>query len=751
MTCRSGVNAGTPLRVEGSIEGGSTMRFCTFARCPASVAAIDSRCTRKGIAWLAALMLAVLPLPARAQDDDLPARVGRIAEFAGQLFLSPQDRPTEWEAIGINYPITSGGNLWVSGDGRAEVDYGGGQFRLAGDTSVHVSRLDDRQLALFIARGRLIVRVRSLDPGDVSRVDTPNTQVTLTRPGLYRIDVAPDREVTTLTVREGEAQVALANGAQQSLPGQSVTVVGINAANADIRNSIGADGFDTWSANRDRRYERGRSTAYVSREMVGYADLDEHGSWQTYPEYGAVWFPTTVAPGWAPYSDGYWTDVGGWGRTWVDRAPWGYAPFHYGRWAWVGGRWGWCPGAYVARPVWAPALVAWVGGPGWGLSVRHGAPVYGWVPLGWGDVYHPHWRRCSHNCWAHYNRPYAVNVTVRPAAPPARYANAGVPGAVSAVAAPVLAGRNPVATNRVDVPPSLAASAPVMASTPPVALEPRAASRTGTGNANPPPGASAHLRAPRPEPLGPDRVSRPVPPIPGAAPGTPAGGAALSGTPLPSAPVARPGQGPAPSTSPSGAPTARARGEGAAPKTAAAGTAAQPGLAAQPAQVQAPLASPPGASGALAPAPRESPPSRPPQPQRPRDPNAPLTAPQTAPGMAQVPTQSNETGRPARREPPRSRDPPAALQPVPAGTAPSPPVASRPVPTVAPPVRGAPASSPGLAGTAGVSAPAAPTAAAIPPPHTAGPAPAVPGNARGGKPVQKSVPDALPTGTGAAK
>ncbi len=263
---------------------------------------------RRGIAWLAALLLAVLPFAARAQDDDLPGRVGRIADFAGQLVLSPQDRPTEWEPIGINYPITSGDNLWVSGDGRAEVDYGGGQFRIAGDTSVHVSRLDDRQLALFIAQGRLIVRVRSLDPGDVSRVDTPNTQVTLTRPGLYRIEVAPDREATTLTVREGEAQVALAYGAQQSLPGQTVTVVGSNAVNADIRNSIGVDGFDTWSADRDRRYERGRSTAYVSREMVGYADLDEHGSWQTYPEYGAVWFPTAVAPGWAPYSDGYWTE-----------------------------------------------------------------------------------------------------------------------------------------------------------------------------------------------------------------------------------------------------------------------------------------------------------------------------------------------------------------------------------------------------------------------------------------------------------
>src|SRR5690348_4334726 len=67
------------------------------------------------------------------QPDDLPGRVGRVADVAGQLFLAPEDRPDAWEAIGLNYPITNGDNLWVGNDGRAEIDFGGGQFRLAGD------------------------------------------------------------------------------------------------------------------------------------------------------------------------------------------------------------------------------------------------------------------------------------------------------------------------------------------------------------------------------------------------------------------------------------------------------------------------------------------------------------------------------------------------------------------------------------------------------------------------------------------
>ena len=149
--------------------------------------------------------------------------------------------------------------------------------------------------------------------------------------------------------------------------------------------------------------------------MVGAAELDQYGTWSQVPEYGAVWYPTAVEPDWAPYRNGYWADVGAWGPTWVDAAPWGYAPFHYGRWVFVGSRWGWCPGTYVARPLWAPALVGWTGGPGWGISLNVGGPVFGWVPLAWGEPYRPWWNRCSYGCWDRFNRPYAVNVVrVRP-------------------------------------------------------------------------------------------------------------------------------------------------------------------------------------------------------------------------------------------------------------------------------------------------------------------------------------------------
>src|SRR5690349_20965810 len=154
-----------------------------------NVAAIPvvTRIARFAVACAAVALAAASPV-AVAQED-LPGRVGRVANVAGELFVAPQDQPDAWAPAGINYPVAAGDNLWVGNDGRAEVDVGGTQLRLGGDSNLHVSRLDDRQFALFVAQGRVSIRVRVLEGGELARVDTPNAQVTITRPGLYRVDV----------------------------------------------------------------------------------------------------------------------------------------------------------------------------------------------------------------------------------------------------------------------------------------------------------------------------------------------------------------------------------------------------------------------------------------------------------------------------------------------------------------------------------------------------------------------------------
>jgi len=572
------------------------------------------------------------------------------------LYHAPADRAEDWSEIGQNFPIADGDNLWVARDGRAEVDYGGGQFRLAAETNLHLSRLDERQLALFIAAGRVIVRVRVLEPDDAVRIDTPATQVVLARPGLYRIDVAQDSPSTTVIVREGLAEFASTSAIVQVVPGQSAVVTGVANEPPDIRAAAGIDGFDAWSAARDRVYEQPRQYAYVSRQMVGAADLDRYGTWQAYPDYGAVWFPTDVSPAWAPYRFGRWTWLTDWGYTWVDDAPWGYAPFHYGRWAYIGGRWGWCPGTFVARPSWAPALVAWYGGSGW-----RQAGVYGWVPLGWREPYVPPVGTCSTRCWARYNRPYAVNVAERRDAPPARYANWNVPGGITAVPGAALAGEKPVAINRLPVASSLAYAPSLVTSAP--AIKPEAPVRPATRRDERVPRPASALRQEA-------TVRAPVAPIaPTAAP-------AASGRPLLPVPVA-------PAPSPRTVPAAPA--VVAAPPTPRTAPAAPAAVAPQPAlrSVPAPVAPPPSlrsvpapvgsvpAPGAPQPALRSVP--APVAPVAPPPSLRSVPAPVAAPAAPQVPL---PRAVPATVPPPVSLPPPAIPQPA----APAPRGPLRPAP-----------------------------------------------------------------------
>jgi hypothetical protein len=67
----------------------------------------------------------------------------------------------------------------------------------------------------------------------------------------------------------------------------------------------------------------------------------------------------------------------------------GLRAFHYGRWAYSTAA-GDGPGAVVARPFGGPRWSRWTGAPD-GV-VRDGRrPVYGWVPLAWGEPYRPWW------------------------------------------------------------------------------------------------------------------------------------------------------------------------------------------------------------------------------------------------------------------------------------------------------------------------------------------------------------------------
>ncbi|MGA2434183.1 MAG: DUF6600 domain-containing protein, partial [Bryobacteraceae bacterium] len=339
--------------------------------------------------WVSSLaaLLAVSGIAA-AQDADPPSRVARIAYIAGPVSFEPAS-VDQWADASLNYPMTTGDNLYTDAGARAVLRIGQNSIRLNSGTNFQFVNLSDDVVQTSINDGNLSLHVRHLFDGESWEVDTPNGAVTLLRTGEYRVDTDASRNATMVTVRAGDIEVT-AN--DQSFPVHSgQTAYFDNSGNPpDVQDANQPDDFDSFVSSRDR-LEDVPPPRYVSPDMVGYEDLDANGKWSNTPEYGAVWTPR-VAAGWTPYHDGHWAWVEPWGWSWVDDEPWGFAPFHYGRWAYVNNSWGWCPGAVAARVYYAPALVAFVGGGGFGAGISmggEGGGLVGWFPLGPSEVYHP--------------------------------------------------------------------------------------------------------------------------------------------------------------------------------------------------------------------------------------------------------------------------------------------------------------------------------------------------------------------------
>ncbi|HYA96611.1 MAG TPA: DUF6600 domain-containing protein [Methylomirabilota bacterium] len=326
-----------------------------------------------------AFVLACLPGSAAA-DDDPPARVGRLGYLRGSVSFQPAGSD-DWGAAEINRPITIGDKLWSDQDSLAEISLGSAAIRLSSNTAFTILNLDDNVTQISVSEGTVNIHLRRLDPDDSFEVDTPNIAFSLLRPGDYRVEVNENGDASYVTVRGGEGEVTGGGQAFAVRAGQTATITGTDQLDSEVDDAYPNDDFDNWCSDRDCREDN--VPRYVSQDMTGYEDLDEYGGWRDVPEYGAMWVPTGVVAGWAPYRYGHWVWISPWGWTWVDDSPWGFAPFHYGRWIVYGGVWGWLPGPIVAvRPVYAPALVAWVGGPGGGAGVA-------WFPLGPREVFVP--------------------------------------------------------------------------------------------------------------------------------------------------------------------------------------------------------------------------------------------------------------------------------------------------------------------------------------------------------------------------
>ena len=414
-----------------------------------------------------------------------PSRAARLGDLDGTVSFSPAGQP-DWVQAVVNRPLTRGDHLWTASGSRAEVQIGGAAIRMGPSTSMVLLNLDNRIAQLQLSQGTLKIRVRSLGPRQTFEVATPNLAFTLRRPGEYRIEVDPNDDATAVHVTQGTAEVYGQGASYRVESGRSYRFYGTDLSEFDTLTAQRDDELDRWSHERDRRGERSVSARFVSSEVVGFEDLDDNGTWRVDVNYGSVWTPTRVTAGWTPYRDGHWSWIDPWGWTWVDDAPWGYAVSHYGRWARIKSTWVWVPGPRRERAVYAPALVAFIGGTNFQATASvgsTGAANIGWFPLAPREVYQPSYS-VSRSYFDSINRSNAVispvtmtniyNTTVVNTTNSVNnasrvtqvnqmiYANQRVTGAVIAVPTQAFVQAQPVAKARVHLPPQALSSAPVV-------------------------------------------------------------------------------------------------------------------------------------------------------------------------------------------------------------------------------------------------------------------------------------------------
>ena len=348
--------------------------------------------------FAAALLLASPNLWAQSQPADPPGRVGRLSGIEGTVQQRTPD-DNDWVAANLNYPVTTGFAIAPQDGGRAEIQVGSTAVRVGPQSELDVTNLTDAETSLTLAQGELNLRVGEIPNGQRIEIVTPRGVMQILAAGQYHLDAGTTESATRFEVFNGRAEVQRDGGNTDLANGQAAL---INADQSLSMVQTQPDPLDQWAFARDQGPAPRTNTAsappppapapYVSPEMTGEADLSAYGNWAPNPDYGDVWYPSDVPAGWAPYTYGHWAWVSPWGWTWIDDEPWGFAPFHYGRWAYLDGGWGWIPGDVVAAPVYAPALVVFIGGHDHRFFWDRDHEGVGWFPLGPHEAWVPSYR-----------------------------------------------------------------------------------------------------------------------------------------------------------------------------------------------------------------------------------------------------------------------------------------------------------------------------------------------------------------------
>ena len=302
------------------------------------------------------LVFSLAPL-SRAQDgvsedaQGSPVRVARISFVAGEVRL---DSGQGYESATMNVPVTEHNWLQTRSDGWAEVQMEDGSLvRLAPDTIIgftQLSRLSSGAAVTVIDldQGEAEFKILKHNGSDF-QVTVNNKTIALEHTGFFRVTSTND-DPMELAVWKGDLSVHDGESGEEVAVRKNETFVldPNDPGRYALEPGPQGDELDEWSKQRDSSLSAYAAVNHNTQSpyQYGASDLGAYGQFTEDPEYGNVWQPNGVSQDWDPFSNGYYANSG-LGATFVSAYPWGWMPYRYGRWVFIGGRgWFWAPGGW---------------------------------------------------------------------------------------------------------------------------------------------------------------------------------------------------------------------------------------------------------------------------------------------------------------------------------------------------------------------------------------------------------------------
>ncbi|MBV9866168.1 MAG: FecR domain-containing protein [Abitibacteriaceae bacterium] len=324
------------------------------------------------------------PTSATANNaNDGPVRLARFTYVSGNVTWRADDN-SDWSTATVNLPIRQGAQLWVTGGGRAEIQFDDGSLlRLGTDALVTLQTLysdaDGEFTEIKLNAGLISLRLRH--EHSIYQVDAPFISAKSVGPASLRMGagIGADSAVE-VAVKEGQVTI---EGSQGKTTLHAPSYLRLRDADAPYLPGLlpARDTWERWNDDRDRWLNRAadRPSRHYVPENVGIVcdNLDDYGDWHNDDRYGHVWCPRVTGADWRPYYYGNWTWVSPFGWTWVSSEPWGWAPYHYGTWINRPYGWAWVPGP--VNQYWCPAVVNFC---------EYNGSV-GWCPLAPFEVSYP--------------------------------------------------------------------------------------------------------------------------------------------------------------------------------------------------------------------------------------------------------------------------------------------------------------------------------------------------------------------------